>query len=90
MSDDEHNVVIHVTEYRDFRSLVTMRVFVDGDFKEHMSSVDKHTTEPYVEGFVNALRLFHPFWSIQLRDDWSIPDEVGQEKLQSQQSEVQF
>ncbi len=90
MSDDEHNVIIHITEYRDFHSLVNMSVFIDGDFKEHMSFVDKYTTEPYVEGFVNALRLFHPFWSIQLRDDRSIPNEVEQAELQSQPPEIQF
>lgn len=89
MTDDEHNVVIHITEYKDFASLVYMSVFIDGDFKEHMI-VDKHTTEAYVEGFTNALCLFHPYWSIQLRDDRSIPNEVEQAELQSQQSEVQF
>lgn len=90
MLDDEHNVVIHITKYKEYTSLINMSVFIDGDFKEHMSFVDKHTTDAYAEGFISALRLFHPYWSIQLRDDRSIPNEVEQAELQSQQSEVQF
>ena len=90
MPDDEHNVVIHITKYKEYTSLVKMCVFIDGDFKEHMSFVDKHTTDAYAEGFISALRLFHPFWSIQLRDDRSIPNEVEQAELQSQPPEIQF